>query len=363
VKPEIIGFEFPSRRESMSCTKKWIIALMAASLLALTLAGTAAAYEKYPGKGKTAVPARCTWDTGFFQEALVRRALAELGFNIKEPASMSNPIFYQAVSFGDVDYWAHGWMPNHKNQLPKNFNEGAEIVGYLIKAGGLQGYLVSKQEVEELNIKSLDDFKRPDVKKRFDQNGDGKADLVACPPGWGCEKVITHHMDVYKMHNHVNAIKAAYAASMADAVARFNNDEPVFFYTWTPNWTVNKLKPGKDVVWINVPSIIPTKGQRGMEDDMVASGVKGAVTDPIKMGFVANDIRVVAHNEFLNNNPAAKKLFELMEVPFDDIAAQNSKMFEGEDDQEDIERHATEWIMNHKDQWIEWQKKARMAAE
>ena len=64
------------------------------------------------------------------------------------------------------------------------------ICGTVVKGGALQGYLVSKRDVEKFGIKSLDDFKRDDVKKAFDANGDGKADLVACPPGWGCEKVI-----------------------------------------------------------------------------------------------------------------------------------------------------------------------------
>jgi glycine betaine/proline transport system substrate-binding protein len=38
-------------------------------------------------------------------------------------------------------------------------------------------------------------------------------------------------------------------------------------------------------------------------------------------------------------------------------------MFEGENTQKDVERHATEWIKNNKDKWIEWQKKAREAAK
>ena len=29
--------------------------------------------------------------------------------------------------------------------------------------------------------------------KEFDINGDGKADMVACHPGWGCEKIISKH--------------------------------------------------------------------------------------------------------------------------------------------------------------------------
>jgi glycine betaine/proline transport system substrate-binding protein len=275
---------------------------------------------------------------------------------------MSNPIFYQAVAFGDVDYWAHGWMPNHKNQLPKNFNEGAEIVGYLIKAGGLQGYLVSKQEVEELNIKSLDDFKRPEVKERFDENGDGKADLVACPPGWGCEKVITHHFEAYNLDPHINPLKAQYAAGIADALARYRDGGPVFFYTWAPNWTVNKFEPGKDVMWVNVPEIVPLGTQAEAKERMTVSGIEGAVTDPVKLGFVVSDIRIVASKDFLNDNPAASKLFEIMTIPVADVNAQNNKMFEGENTWKDIERHVDEWIEENQDKWNGWLEEARKAA-
>ena len=69
--------------------------------------------------------------------------------------------------------------------MPKGWESKAEIVGYVVKAGGLQGYLVSKRDVDKYNIKSLDDFKRPEVMKAFDSNGDGKADLTACPSGLG----------------------------------------------------------------------------------------------------------------------------------------------------------------------------------
>ena len=105
----------------------------------------------------------------FFQEALVRKGLEELGYKCKTPKDLQNPIFYKSVSLGDVDYWTNGWFPNHDSQLPKNFAEKASKVGYVVKAGGLQGYLVSKREVEKFNIKSLDDFKRPEVKKAFDK--------------------------------------------------------------------------------------------------------------------------------------------------------------------------------------------------
>ena len=123
-----------------------------------------------PGEGVTVKPARATWNTGFFQEALVRRGLTELGFDVKRPKDLQNPIFYKSVALGDVDYWTNGWFPNHDSQLPRNFDKAAEKIGYVVKSGGLQGYLVSKKEVDKFNIKSLDDFKRPEVMKAFDAN-------------------------------------------------------------------------------------------------------------------------------------------------------------------------------------------------
>lgn len=334
------------------------------AVLALTLLPPAAgADDALPGAGKTITPARCTWDTGFFHETLLRRGLEELGYEVKEPASMSNPIFYLAVSQGDVDYWPNGWIPNHKNQFPKNSEDTIGIVGYVIKAGGLQGYLVSKRDAEELNIVSLDDFKRAEVKERFDTDGDGKADLVACPPGWGCEMNIAHHFEVYGLDEHINPVKAQYNASMAAEMAKYRDGGPAFFYTWTPSWVPYKMKPGQDVVWINVPFVAPQGAEAEAVERMTVSGVKGAVSDPVKLGFVVSDIRVVANKQFLAENPAAKRFFEVFTLPLEDINAQNTRMFEGENKQTDIDRHVDEWIAAHKDTWDAWLAEATAAAE
>ncbi|MBT8361083.1 MAG: glycine betaine/L-proline ABC transporter substrate-binding protein ProX [Desulfobacterales bacterium] len=315
-----------------------------------------------PGAGVKVKPARATWNTGFFQEALVRRGLGELGYDVNKPKDLQNPIFYKTVSLGDVDYWTNGWFPNHDGQLPKGFYDKAEKVGYVVKAGGLQGYLVSKKHVEEFNIKSLDDFKRDEVKKAFDKNNDGKADLTACPPGWGCEQVIAHHMKVYDLDDHINPVKAAYEAGMASTLAEFKDGEPAFFYTWAPNWTIFKLKPGTDVMWINVPEIMPKESQMAGKDRMEVGGIEGAVSDPVKLGFVVSDIQVVANKKFTAENPAARKFFEIFNLPLSTINEQNTKMNEGEKSQKDIERHVDEWIAKNQDTWNSWLEEARKAA-
>jgi glycine betaine/proline transport system substrate-binding protein len=349
------------KRKNILRMTNWMLILPL--ILMMILVSSASAENFMPGKGVTVQPARATWTTGFFLEAIYSKALEQLGYTVKDPKSLANPIFYQSLVNGDVDFWANGWFPLHKSQLPKNFDEKAVIAGTVVKAGAIQGYLVDKVSVEKFNIKSLDDFKRDEVKKAFDSNGDGKADLVACPPGWGCEKIITHHMKAYNLGAHVNPIQAGYTAGMADALARYNAGNPVFFYTWTPNWTVNRFIPGKDVLWINVPEINASMGQKGFENSMVQRGIVGAVTDPIKMGFPANDISVVASKKFLKKNPAAKRLFEVMSIPLEDIAKQNNRMFAGENSQKEIERHVTEWIALNKKTWENWLKEARAAAK
>lgn len=336
--------------------------IAASTAMAAMLAASAGpAMAAGPGDGVTVQPARATWDTGWFQAEIYRQALEALGYNVAKPKSLDNPVFYQAVASGDVDFWVNGWFPLH-NTYKDDFSKGAETVGYVAKGGALQGYLVDKKSADKYHIKSLEDFKRPEVMKAFDSNGDGKADMVACPPGWGCELVIEHQLDAYKLRDAINPIKASYSASMADAIGRFKEGKPILFYTWTPNWTVGLLKPGKDVVWIDTPFPSLPDDQKQFEDMTTVKGVEGCVTDPCKMGWPANDIRPVVNKQFLEDNPAAATLFKVARIPLQDIFAENAKMFAGEDKPADIERHASQWIADHQKTFDSWISKATAAA-
>jgi glycine betaine/proline transport system substrate-binding protein len=318
--------------------------------------------EEGPGAGATVKMGQATWDTGWFHAEIYKQLLEKLGYTVEGPTTLDNPPFYQAVAQGDLDLWVNGWFPLH-NSYESTYSKGAELVGNVAKGGALEGYLVDKASVEKYGIKTLDDFKRDDVKKAFDRDGDGKADLVACPPGWGCEITIEHHMDAYGLRDHVNPIKASYAASMADAVAAHQQGTPILFYTWTPNWTVNTLKPGKDVMWIEVPKVDLPEAQKSLEDAATLPGVAGCVEDPCERGCPASDIRAVVNSAFLKDNPAAKALLEEVSIPIEDIFAQNAKMSDGEGSAEDIKRHASEWIKAHGDLVGGWVKTASAAVK
>ena len=328
----------------------------------LALVGAVSAQSETPGDGVTVRPAVAGWDDARPVQAIFDHLLVELGYDVEAPVMLDNPIFYTSVAQGDVDFWTAGWFPLHDTQLPMGFFDSASIAGTIIPAGGTEGYLVTKSAAEEFGITSLDDFKRPEVKEAFDRNGDGKADLVGCPPGWGCEIVINHHLDVYDLRDDVNASSAAYNAAFADALAAYQAGEPVFYYTWTPNFTVFQMVPGEDSVWINVPSIIPNESQEGFEDAMVVDGIAGGVTETVMMGFVASDIQSVANNDFLEANPAAASILENVVLDVTTVSEMVVRMAEGEDSDRAVAALAAEWVEANREQVDAWLEQAREAA-
>jgi len=123
------------------------------------------------------------------------------------------------------------------------------------------------------------------------------------------------------------------------------------------------MQPGKDVMWVNVPETNPTDAQKSAVERMEVEGVKGAVTSPVKLGFVVADIMTVANKKFLKKNPAAATFLKNFKVPLQDINEQNTRMNEGEKSAKDIDKHAEEWIAKNQETWNGWLAAARKAAK
>ncbi|MCG8529843.1 MAG: glycine betaine/L-proline ABC transporter substrate-binding protein ProX [Desulfovibrionales bacterium] len=329
--------------------------------LALTL--PAYAYTEHPGKDITITPARATWTTGYFHETIIRKGLKELGYTVKAPKELGAALFFKALSLGDVDYWPNGWFPQYYTYTEGALKDSIAAVGYVFKAQGVQGYLVDKKHADQFNITSLDDFKRPEVVKAFDKNGDGKADLTSCPYGWETAKSIDIHMKEYGLTDYITTVNAAYVSAMAANIAAYKDGEAIFYYGWSPSWTVFKLKPGKDLVWINVPRNVVTSEKDTDLSRMTAETLEGAVSAPINLGFSISDVRVCANKKFLAANPSAAKFFELFTIDVNDLIAQYGKLHAGEKSPKDIERHADEWITAHRTRWDAWLEQARLAAQ
>jgi ABC-type proline/glycine betaine transport system substrate-binding protein/ABC-type amino acid transport substrate-binding protein len=305
---------------------------------------------------KTISMARATWDTGWFQTEIIKKLLEDLGYTVERPKTMDNRDFYLAAARGEMDLWANGWFPIHTPFIEDERVRGkVEAVGFEVVAGALQGYMVDKKTAEALNIRNLEDFKNPRIAKVFDRDGDGRADLIGCNAGWGCERVIEHHLDALQLHATVEHIQGDYSPLMDETVARYKKGQPIFFYTWTPNWTVGTLVPGKDVVWIEVPSAGPPTAQEQRRNRAAVMDVPGCSHNPCAMGFQPNDIRIVVNSRFLETHPDIRLLLSKVEIPLEDITRQNAKMLQGEDSYADIQHHAKAWISRNRyetDRWL-----------
>ncbi|MGD8991673.1 MAG: glycine betaine/L-proline ABC transporter substrate-binding protein ProX [Desulfobacterales bacterium] len=318
------------------------------------------ANERGRADGNSISMARATWDTGWFQAEIFKRLLEELGYPVKEPQTMDNLAFYLAAAGGEMDLWANGWFPSHNLFVEDERVRGrVEAVGFEVRAGALQGYLVDKKTADAVGITTLGELKDPQIAAVFDRNGNGKADLIGCNVGWGCERVVEHHLDAYDLRSTVEHIQGDYAPMMEETIGRYHRGEPILFYSWTPNWTVGTLVPGKDVVWLEVPFASLPAEKENLKSQTTIKGVPGCVSDPCAMGFPPNNIRVVANKQFLDRHPDVKRLLELVKIPLKDISRQNARMLNGEDDDDDIRRHALEWIARRREQIDRWLAAAR----
>lgn len=315
--------------------------------VAAALTMPAALANDMPGKGVRVQPVEGTNLEEKFQHQILYRALEELGYEVATPQEVEYQTMHLAVGTGDGDFSAVHWDPLHQAFYDESGGGSSLMrVGSLIE-GALQGYLVDKAS-HDAGVTNLGDLTDAAVAARFDSDGDGKADLAGCVPGWGCERVIEHQLTEYGLRDTVNHNQGAYSAIIADTIAHHAQGNAILYYTWTPYWVSGVLVPGDNVEWLEVPySSLPD----GRTDNTMFNGKN--------LGFAVNALRVVANADFLQDNPAAQKLFEAAKIDINDVSAQNNKIRDGEDSAADIARHVDEWIAANRAEFDSWLQAAR----
>ncbi|GAA5646100.1 glycine betaine/L-proline ABC transporter substrate-binding protein ProX [Vibrio proteolyticus] len=330
----------------------WMKPALGALLVSGALS-TQAWAEQLPGEGITVQPVQSTVAEETFQTLIVNKAMEALGYDVQPTKEVDYNVGYTSIAEGDATYLTVGWFPLHADKYEmaggdaKFYRKGQYV------SGAAQGYLIDKKTAEKYGITNIGQLKDPKVAKLFDANDDGKADLTGCNPGWGCEGVIEHQLDAFKLRDTVSHNQGNYAAIIADTISRYKKGDPILYYTWTPYWVSGVLVPGKDVVWLEVPfSSLP--GERKDVDTTLSNGKN--------YGFEMNSMRIVANKAFAEENPAAAKLFEIIKVNINDVSAENMMMSKGQNSQKDIEAHADNWIKAHQQQFNAWIDEAKKAA-
>lgn len=327
--------------------------LQCACALSLGLASLcASASADKPGDGVKVTPIFPSIAEERFRGEVAMEGLRELGYKVQEPKETEYAVMMVALANGDADFTVHLW-----DKLHDSFYQKAGGDEYMVKVGEimpgvLQGYLIDKKTATQYNIKYLTDLKKPEIAKLFDTNGDGKADMTGCNPGWGCELIIDHHLKAYDLENSVVANRGSYFALMADTIARYQEGKPILYFTWVPQWISTVLVEDKDVVWLEVPKTDLPDGKNDVD-----TMYKGK-----NLGFAVDKVEAVVNKEFAEENPAAVKFLSQMQITTADESAQNLKMRNGENKPADITRHAKEWVAAHRQQFDAWLQASRAAA-
>ncbi|WP_435036644.1 glycine betaine/L-proline ABC transporter substrate-binding protein ProX [Pseudomonas neuropathica] len=334
--------------------KKSVVASLVASVFGTLLCSAVyAADANKPGAGVSITPIFPTIAEERFRGEVVIAGLKDLGYDVKQPKEVDYPAMFLALSYGDADFTVHEWEHLHQAFYEKAGGDDVMVkVGQVMK-GVLQGYMIDKKTAEAYQIKDLSDLKKPEIAKLFDSNGDGKADLTGCNPGWGCEIMVEHHMKAYGLGPTVVDNRGSYFALMADTIARFQQGKPVLFFTWVPQWIASVLVEGRDVVWLPVPFTSLPDGQES----------KDTFHDGKNLGFPVDTINAVMSKEFAEKNPVARKFLSEVSIPTAAESAQNLRMQQGEKSLADIKRHAAEWIKANQQAYDGWLSDARAAAK
>ena len=322
-----------------------------AGCMALGVSAAAQANDQ-PGKGVSVQPLQSSIAEETFQTLLVMKALTQLGYDVKPIREVEYATGHLALANGDATFLATHWDPLHDNYFHNSGGEARLWRDNTYSGGAIQGYLVDKKTADAHGITNLSQLADPAIARLFDVDGDGKADLTGCTPGWGCEAQIEAQLTAFKLRGSVTHVTGNYPALIADVIQRHKQGQPVLYFTWTPYWVSSVMVPGQDVTWLQVPFSAMPGAQAGQDT---------ALPNGRNYGSVINHQRILANRAFIDANPAAKKLFQVMQLPVADITAQNHAMNNGANTERDIERHVDGWIKAHQTLFDGWLDEARSA--
>lgn len=179
-----------------------------------------------PGQGVTVQPLKSSLAEEAFQTLLVSRALERLGYTVKPMKDLEPATEHLAIANGDATFMANHWRQLHADFYRNSGGDERLVRGGSYAEGAVQGYLIDRKTAEQHGITRIDQLKDPAIARLFDADGDGKADLTGCNPGWGCELAIERHLQAYGLRGSVTHRQGSYAALMADTIARFKEASP-----------------------------------------------------------------------------------------------------------------------------------------
>lgn len=307
--------------------------------------------EEAESPSEVIVIARPSWESGWFQAEINAHLIRELGYTVNDPSTLQGDPFtiYPSMERGEIDLWAHAWIPGHN---PFINADAISLVGPQVFDGGPTGLLVPSAWASENGIRTMDDIiSNPDRLSEVDLDGDGIIDILGCEPEWDCWA----HIENLVAANNWPALQQSnpHEFHIEAMEQRLDIGLPTIIFAWGPDPMLHRLQLGDQTQWLAINSDIPDAGL--VSGPVTATVPDGHCTaDPCVSPFGHDEIYAAANTAFLAAHPDIEALLEQIDIPAQDIWAQNDQMDNGEASNADVQRHATEWIAANRDLVDSW---------
>lgn len=311
--------------------------------------------QTLPGTGKTIKPGRASWDTFWFGGLILSAGLDKLGYQVATPKTLQGAALYQGLAQGDIDFTPDVVMPNAGVALER-VKDQVTLAGPIIQPGSVAGVLIDKKTAEQHKINYIEDMLDPKIAALF-SDGDGRARMIGPSAGWNDERYAKEFFKRLGVEKSINMVQGEYNILVADTVSRYKAGKPVMLYAWYPNTATVQLRPGVDLVWLQVKPE-NAKAEQAVKD--MAGCSMGS--NPCNTGWDATAYMIAVNAKFAAANSAAMKFFNSVKMKLSDRAEQNTKMMvAGEKSEADLKRHAAEWIKRNEKDFDAWVKAAAAA--
>ena len=205
---------------------------------------------------------------------------------------------------GEIEVHPDIWLPNQSAYTDEYVRDKKTVRLSSNSYKGNQGYCVSEDFANRMNITSIEDLGRPEVVKAMDSDGNGKGEFWIGADGWASANVNQVKLRDYRLYDAgIEPIRAAEAVKNARVLDSIKKNEGYAFYCYKPHaiWGM------ADVVMLKEPKfnaaeykmIQPKEDPDWYEKSHVAT--KDALKN-IQVGWaVSLDKKSPAIAEFLSN--------------------------------------------------------------
>ncbi len=234
---------------------------------------------------------------------------------------------------GSADVYTDMWMPNQQAIWDK-FIDGAGSVAHNEPYLGTQAMFVPSYMSDM--ISSIEDLADPEIAAMFDKDGNGKGEYWAGDASWKSTKMWQVKFKDYGLSDLWEPEIVSDATFKAQLQTSYNNQKPILFYYWTPEW----IHAAYDITPVEEPA--GTEGCIDLkldDEDWLESSTFSCKHEDAQI--------YVSYSKSLETrNPAAAKF--LSQVQFDPDTV-NGWILEIGRDERDPQDVAEEWVAANPD--------------